>query len=959
MWRMFQQGTTVDLTETFVNPRLGQAVSAAVTEPSDIKDCLADGGRSDKTYEGTTPDEIVTHTPDWYGTREPVAIPRKVPVPDALHEYPGSEGAPVLQDVLQDGSGAVTLVTSEAWDLLEYRAWPYGGRVPNDRLPDIDEVPYSVIGEHWGIDVPVRREPGVPQRSLLSQWKSVPTDGVLEQPSMVFLYEMFDWTDSADFKPPWENSSNLAGWFPDKQQVMRRNYYDWGIYAFQIRRVGEPGGSNTKNALLHLRLDTQSNPCPDDGGPASNICGFRVNIPENVPLGMPPDSQGFGGSKVPSVWEAWGKFDFAGVIFPPWLRPAENWFYNQVADYGIYAADALLLWMARDPTRYRVESPEVHPSFTARWLEGDDDIELSIGQMDGALSNGWVDVRFWPHSGTLSSQTLDHKWYSLGRVQGETLSLVDDYGGVLRCWQYRSDNFENVEDDCGEDDDAEFQRTTSLMPFDNAEYEVFRGWRDWNFQIRVMEELLEDGRRVGFAASSPSFPVLVRVGDPDKQELKEEDVLEVITPEDRPHSVYQCYSETTGLANQLVDQYGNKPPIDIKIKIDCKTLLEFQSYIEVDLDHPGAASSDRGALDPDTPAWRYLKKLGREALSLIGGAGGSGAVGAGTGGSGGGAASGVPVEVVAVTYSPPSGCDAAAQMPVFDPDPKGITFVKDGVYRFVAVGDDCVFDVIVSSSNTLVLGVSESVTSPVCDDVGGVWDAVSGVDNNVKRFHLHICGEGEAVVNVHRESDNVLLVAYFITVVAGSSGVNSAYCWNGFPITPGTHLVNGVRMDNLGCPLSPHGLEQGKVNIVSLLNWGVIRRPGGEVGLMLRLLGREASDRTIVQVKRGVGGSYDELNFAGFSGLEMKQFFISGTDLDPSLVDGQEYCVRAWAETGGEVSSWSAEDCVVYDSGSAEDFSYSLNDSMGLHHRGTCNKDLVPDYDPCGTGGSGPIPGGG
>ena len=228
MWRMYQQGTSVDLNETLENPRLGQAVSAAVSEPLGIQDCVADGGRVDKTYDGTTPDVIATHPPDWYGTREPVGIPRKVPVPHALHEYPGSVGAPVLQDVLQDGTGAVTLVTSEPWDLLEYRVWPYGGRVPNDRLPDIDESSYTPIGLHWGVDEPRPERPDLPQRSLLSQWKEVPPSGILPQPKMVFLYEMFDWSESHDFKPPWGDIGNLEGWFPDKQQIMRRNYYDWG-----------------------------------------------------------------------------------------------------------------------------------------------------------------------------------------------------------------------------------------------------------------------------------------------------------------------------------------------------------------------------------------------------------------------------------------------------------------------------------------------------------------------------------------------------------------------------------------------------------------------------------------------------------------------------------------------------------------------------------------------------------
>ena len=624
-WWMYQQAnnTTLSLSEKMENPRLETAVNAAVTEPRDIQDCVADGGRVDRkgttAYEGTVPTATVLYTPEWYGTREPVPIPRKLPVVGALHEYPGTAGAPVLQDVQQDpDDGKVTLVTNERWELLEYRAWPYGGRVPNDQLPDIDE--------------PVLGLPGFPQRSLLSQWKSLPEDGILPEPKMVFHYEMFDWSNSDDFTMPWANNGTLGGLFPSPGQLMMRNYYDWGMYAFQIRRAGEPGRSNTRNALLHLGLEAGSNPCPahltpqelavygdpDVVNPESNICGFRVNMPEDVPLGLPPGSQGFGGLKVSGVSAAWTEAELLETYYPSGPRPAGDWFYGQVADYGMYRADSGLLRQARESILYRVETPEVHPSFSAQWaIHVDpitdlmtDDVEMRIGQFGGALSNGWVDVRFWPHSGTLSSQTSDHKWYSLGRVQGQTLSLVEDYDGILRCWQYRSDNFSNIETQpgCRVDEDAASQDTESLMPFSDAAYEVFRNWRNWNFQIRVVEEVLDHGVRVGFISSSPSEPVVVRMQDPADQVL-EFGTLDVITPAERPHTRYVCTWVASGISNQLVNQYGSSPAPSIFAQHECSAELEFQSFIDVDLSHPGAASELEGALEEDTPAWRYLQEL--------------------------------------------------------------------------------------------------------------------------------------------------------------------------------------------------------------------------------------------------------------------------------------------------------------------------------------------------------------
>lgn len=622
-WWMYSQGKgPFRFGEDAVNPRLAPAVEAAVRPPEEIQDCETDQSpRTDETYEGTTPedDKIEPDLPTlfptlpWYATREPVGVPRRLPVGSALHEYPGEDEAVVLQDVVQqqndDEEWVVMLVTGEEWENLEYRMWPYGGRVPNDRLPAVDD--------------PVTHRPDLPQRSQIVQWRSVPEDGELPQPSLLFNYEYFDHDNSFDYTGPFNRIGNDPARYPPSGGVITRNFYDWAIYAFQLRRKDDKLVSNSVNALLFLGLESDSNPCPEDDGPVSNVCGFRLNDPPWVTLAHPPGAAGFGQLTVPGVQEAWGTLEgFRGVVYPDWLRPANDWYYRATADIGVYETSPHLLDLLRTPAVVRVQSPEVHPSFTATWVvdpdTGEDDVEFSFGTVGAPLSDGWIDMRIWPHTGNLSAATVDHKWYHIGAVQGQTLRLKRDLGGVLRCWRYRSDNFPNVESGCGVDDDEE-QNTEPLMEFTNHQYEVFRNWRNWNFQIRVLTPRMGDsGALEGLDASSPSYVQVVMMGDPVKQRLDGED-LAVLT-DDRPHAQYDCGDGWSHSQFGLVDQFGNEGARNFRRGLDCDETEPFVSYFDVELEHPGPASDDQGALEPNTPGWEYLLELGKPDFTITGGA---------------------------------------------------------------------------------------------------------------------------------------------------------------------------------------------------------------------------------------------------------------------------------------------------------------------------------------------------
>ena len=659
-WRMYGQNENVNSLDAYSvsfgeqaeNVRLESVIALAVEPPMEIQDCLSDLANRNESVEeneGTVPTATVLWTPEWYGTRVPVARPRRLPVPVALHTYGGDVGAPVLNGVDQDDlTGEVILLTSANWADLEFRMWPYDGRVPNDRLPGRRDPGR----QHSGHDLnnPLSPSGGVgaivddrnfvarvlPQASQLVQWTSVPSNGRMPAPSMKFIYEMFDWDDSGAsqdwnlrydetpapqlYNPP-VRVGNDGSAYPGSRGVVQRNYYDWAIYTFQLRwkdPLRRNLTSNTVNAMLHLDIPGGSNPCPTSG-PASTICGFRVNQPENTAL-APWGT--FGAHSLPSVVPGWGAASFLGVYNDPWLRSAPEWFYTHTARYGSYELNHRAYVLANTWEAYRVESPEVRPSLSVSVYRDpvteEEDIELQIGQLAGTLASGWVDVRFWPHSGTNSTQVMDHKWYSLGDVQGRTVRLGRDYGGVLRCWQYRSDNFRNVET-CGEDEDVGRQRTDALMDFTNLAYENFRNWRTWNFQIRVIKPESPGGGEVEyFTASSPSQVSLLKFKDPAKQVVDDSVTHPLLTDPARPHSLYECRHGSSRMSNQLVNRYGAMTGAPVfQGNYNCDSVLPMEEWVDVDLNHHGAASGDAGADDPNTPGWRHLEELGESEFTVV------------------------------------------------------------------------------------------------------------------------------------------------------------------------------------------------------------------------------------------------------------------------------------------------------------------------------------------------------
>lgn len=658
-WRMYGQneninsmnGYSVSFGEYAENVRLDPVIALAVSEPTEIQDCLSDLSNRNESIEedeGTVPTATVLWTPEWYGTRVPVGKPRRLPATLALHTYAGDPGAPVLDGVDQVGDPCeVVLLTSADWSELEFRMWPYDGRVPSDVLPGVHDPGRQHSGED--LNNPFKPSGGdgsvvddqslaarfLPQSSQMVQWTPVPPDGLLCSPSLRFIYEMFDWDDSGAsldwntkhderlpaqlYNPP-VRIGNDGSEYPGSQGVVQRNYYDWAVYTFQLRWKDPERAnltSNTVNAMLHLNVEGGTNPCPEEG-PASTICGFRIKEPENTTL-TPWGT--FGAHALPAVMPAQSEnAGFVGVHYNPWLRPAAEWFYSHTARIGIYASDARLHRLAnawRDT--YRVVSPEVRPSLSVSIVEDPvtelEDVELTIGQLEGDLADGWVDMRFWPHTGTDSAQSIDHKWYSLGDVQGETVRLGRDFGCILRCWQYRSDNFADGAC-CGVDEDAGEQRTDSLMDFTNPEYEVFRHWRTWNIQIRVLDaHMTPGGQPEYFHASSPSLVSLAKLGDPVPQEVDRSvsyPLPDSLLPgADRPHSEYACSHGSAQMSNQLVNRHGDiTNPKVFEGDYDCQPVLLMEPWFDVDLDHHGAASADSGADDPDTPGWRYLDELG-------------------------------------------------------------------------------------------------------------------------------------------------------------------------------------------------------------------------------------------------------------------------------------------------------------------------------------------------------------